>query len=157
MHITEEKEKYHRHPFNFVVGRDGDINEAINAANKHNYSDGHRFYIFVPDGTHHLTGNADSDIAGVGTINNGVTRIDSSNVSLIGQSKEGTILYNEPKYGGSACTATIALNVDVNDFYAEELTLDNRFDYVKAKEEKQNTQAIAFRDRGGRRCSRTWR
>ena len=150
LHITEEKEKYHRHPFNFVVGRDGDINKAINAANEHNYSDGHRFYIFVPDGTHHLTGNAESDIAGVGTINNGVTRIDSSNVSLIGQSKEGTILYNEPKYGGSACTATIALNVDVNDFYAEELTLDNRFDYVKAKEEKLNTQAIAFRDRGDR-------
>ena len=150
LHITEEKEKYHRHTFNFVVGRDGDINKAINAANEHNYSDGHRFYIFVPDGTHHLTGNAESDIAGVGTINNGVTRIDSSNVSLIGQSKEGTILYNEPKYGGSACTATIALNVDVNDFYAEELTLDNRFDYVKAKEEKLNTQAIAFRDRGDR-------
>lgn len=150
LHITEEKEKYHRHKFNFVVGRDGDINEAINTANKHDYSDGHRFYIFVPDGTHHLTGNAESDIAGVGTINNGVTRIDSSNVSLIGQSKEGTILYNEPKYGGSGCTATIALNVDVNDFYAEELTLDNRFDYVKAKEEKLNTQAIAFRDRGDR-------
>lgn len=150
LHITEEKEKYHHHTFNFVVGRDGDINEAINAANDNDYSNGHRFYIFVPDGTHHLTGNAESDIAGVGTINNGVTRINPSNVSLIGQSKEGTILYNEPKYGGSACTATIALNVGVNDFYAEELTLDNRFDYVKAKEEKLNTQAIAFRDRGDR-------
>ena len=150
LHITEEKEKYHHHTFNFVVGRDGDINEAINAANKHNYSNGHRFYIFVPDGTHHLTGNTDSDIAGVGVINNGVTRIDSSNVSLIGQSKEGTILYNEPKYGGSACTATIALNAGVNDFYAEELTLDNRFDYIKAKDEKLNTQAIALRDRGDR-------
>lgn len=150
LHITEETEKYHHHTFNFVVGRDGDINEAINAANKHNYSNGHRFYIFVPDGTHHLTGNTESDIAGVGTINNGVTRIDSSNVSLIGQSKDGTIIYNEPKYGGSACTATIALNVGVNDFYAEELTLDNRFDYIKAKDEKLNTQAIAFRDRGDR-------
>lgn len=150
LHITEETEKYHHHTFNFVVGRDGDINEAINAANKHNYSNGHRFYIFVPDGTHHLTGNTESDIADVGTINNGVTRIDSSNVSLIGQSKDGTIIYNEPKYGGSACTATIALNVGVNDFYAEELTLDNRFDYIKAKDEKLNTQAIAFRDRGDR-------
>lgn len=150
LHITEETEKYHHHTFNFVVGRDGDINEAINAANKHNYSNGHRFYIFVPDGTHHLTGNTESDIAGVGTINNGVTRIDSSNVSLIGQSKDGTIIYNEPKYGGSACTATIALNVGVNDFYAEEPTLDNRFDYIKAKDEKLNTQAIAFRDRGDR-------
>lgn len=150
LHITEEKEKYHHHTFNFVVGRDGDINEAINAANKHNYSNGHRFYIFVPDGTHHLTGNTVSEIAGVGVINNGVTRIDSSNVSLIGQSKDGTVIYNEPKYGGSACTATIALNVGVNDFYAEELTLDNRFDYIKAKDEKLNTQAIAFRDRGDR-------
>lgn len=150
LHITKEQEKYHRHKFNFVVGRDGNINDAINAANEHNYSDGHRFYIFVPDGTHHLTGNADSDIAGVGVINNGVTRIDSSNVSLIGQSKEGTILYNEPKYGGSGCTATIDLNTGVNDFYAEELTLDNRFDYVKAKDEKLNTQAIAFRERGDR-------
>ena len=150
LHITEETNKYHRHTFNFVVGRDGDINEAINAANDHNYSDGHRFYIFVPDGTHHLTGNAYSDIAGVGTINNGVTQINASNVSLIGQSKKGAVIYNEPKYGGSACTSTIALNVGVNDFYAEDITMDNRFDYVKAKEEKLNTQAIAFRDRGGR-------
>lgn len=151
LHITEETNKYHRHTFNYVVGRDGDINQAINAANKHNYSDGHRFYIFVPDGTHHLTGNAYSDIAGVGTINNGVTQINASNVSLIGQSKEGAVIYNEPKYGGSACTSTIALNVGVNDFYAEDITMDNRFDYIKAKEEKlNNTQAIAFRDRGGR-------
>ena len=150
LHITEEKEKYHHHTFNFVVGRDGDINEAINAANAHDYTDSHRFYIFVPDGTHHLTGNTDSDIAGVGVINNGVTRINASNVSLIGQSKDGTIIYNEPKYGGSAYTSTIALDAGVNDFYAEELTLDNRFDYIKAKDEKLNTQAIAFRDRGDR-------
>lgn len=150
LHITEEKEKYHRHTFNFVVGRDGDINEAINAANAHDYTDGHRFYIFVPDGTHHLTGNATSDIAGVGVINNGVTRINASNVSLIGQSKDGTIIYNEPKYGGSAYTSTIALDAGVNDFYAEDITMDNRFDYLKAKDEKLNTQAIAFRDRGDR-------
>lgn len=150
LHITEETDKYHRHTFNYVVGRDGDINQAINAANDHNYSDGHRFYVFVPDGTHHLTGNAYSDIVGVGTINNGVTQINASNVSLIGQSKEGAVIYNEPKYGGSACTSTIALNVGVNDFYAEDITMDNRFDYLKAKEEKLNTQAIAFRDRGDR-------
>lgn len=151
LHITEETDKYHRHTFNYVVGRDGDINEAINAANDHDYSDGHRFYIFVPDGMHHLTGNAESDITGVGTIINGVTRINASNVSLIGQSKEGAVIYNEPKYGGSACTSTIALNVGVNDFYAEDITMDNRFDYIKAKEEKlNNTQAIAFRDRGDR-------
>lgn len=150
LHITEETDKYHRHTFNYVVGRDGDINEAINAANDHDYSDGHRFYIFVPDGTHHLTGNAFSDIAGVGTIINGVTQINASNVSLIGQSMKGAVIYNEPKYGGSACTSTIALNVGVNDFYAEDITMDNRFDYVKAKEEKTNTQAIAFRDRGDR-------
>lgn len=150
LHITEETDKYHRHTFNYVVGRDGDINEAINAANDHDYSDGHRFYIFVPDGTHHLTGNAFSDIAGVGTIINGVTQINASNVSLIGQSMEGAVIYNEPKYGGSACTSTIALNVGVNDFYAEDITMDNHFDYMKAKEEKTNTQAIAFRDRGDR-------
>ena len=150
LHITEETDKYHRHTFNYVVGRDGDINEAINAANDHDYSDGHRFYIFVPDGTHHLTGNAFSDIAGVGTIINGVTQINASNVSLIGQSMEGAVIYNEPKYGGSACTSTIALNVGVNDFYAEDITMDNRFDYLKAKDEKLNTQAIAFRDRGDR-------
>ena len=150
LHITEETEKYHRHTFNFVVGRDGNIDQAINAANAHDYTDGHRFYIFVPDGTHHLTGNAESNISGVGTINNGVTRIKASNVSLIGQSKDGTVIYNEPKYGGSAYTSTIALDASVNDFYAEDITMDNRFDYLKAKDEKLNTQAIAFRDRGDR-------
>ena len=150
LHITEETEKYHRHAFNFVVGRDGNINQAIEAANENINADGHRFYIFVPDGTHHLTGNAYSDIAGVGTINNGVTRINASNVSLIGQSKDGTIIYNKPIYGGSAYTSTIALDAGVNDFYAEDITIDNRFDYLKAKDEKLNTQAIALRDRGDR-------
>ena len=46
LHITEETEKYHHHTFNFVVGRDGDINEAINAANAHDYTDG----IYTIDG-----------------------------------------------------------------------------------------------------------
>ena len=153
LHIMDDDEYYHHHKFDFVVGKDGNIDEAIKAANgeaegkpyNNNKTNGHRYYIFVPDGEYKLTGNGTISFVGEGPVdetgtkrpdmngkNNGQTHIRKPNISIIGQSKDNTIIRNHPIVEGISYTAT--LYVEKNDtnytnFYAEDLTLENEFDY----------------------------
>lgn len=134
MHIMDDDTYYHHHTFDFIVGKDGTIDEAIKAANSNTKTDGHRYYIFVPDGKYKLTGDS-----------NGQTKITKSNISIIGQSKEGTTIYNLPKEKGISKNATLYIEKGCTDFYAEDLTLENAFDYFGCE-----GQAVAFLDRGNR-------
>ena len=140
LHIVKSETFYHKHSFDFIVGTDPDhtLDKAIAAANNNNKTDGHRYYIFVPDGEYQLTGNAD----------NGVTQIKKPNISLIGQSKEGVKIYNLPEKGGRDQTATLQLTEQATDFYAEDLTLENRFDYKNQTSDAK--QAVAFHTKGNR-------
>ena len=138
LHIVKSETFYHKHSFNFIVGTNGTLDQAIAAANN-NKTDGHRYYIFVPDGEYQLTGNAD----------NGVTQIKKPNISLIGQSKEGVKIYNIPEKGGISQTATLQLMQEATDFYAEDLTLENRFDYKNQSSDAEK-QAAAFHTKGNR-------
>lgn len=146
--------------FNWIVGVDGTLSEGINAAN--NASGLGRFYIFVPDGEYELEGNetivpttADDastlydgegrrrdDLIGT-TLDNNKTRISRANVSLIGQSEMGTKIYNRPVIEGIGYTATLHLPASATDFYAQDLTLENRFNYHKAMSASQNNAARA--------------
>ena len=141
LHIVKSETFYHKHPFDFIVGTDPDhtLDKAIAAANNNTKTDGHRYYIFVPDGEYQLTGNAD----------NGVTQIIKPNISLIGQSKEGVKIYNIPEKGGVSQTATLQLMQEATDFYAEDLTLENRFDYKNQSSDAEK-QAVAFYTQGNR-------
>lgn len=136
LHIMDDDTYYHHHTFDFIVGKDGTIDEAINKANNNTKTDGHRYYIFVPDGKYKLTGD-----------DNGQTKITKSNISIIGQSKEGTTIYNRPKKEGMSKTATLYIEKNNTDFYAEDLTLENTFDYFAAG---NAGQAVAFHDSGNR-------
>ena len=155
LHITEETDLYHHHNFDFVVGVDGTIDDAIKAANNNTNGD-HRYFIFIPDGEYKLTGNSPVNIRveenGVTTtlvnFNNGMTKISKSNISLIGQSKNGTTIYNLPTYESSNSTATINIDRNTTDFYAQDLTIDNRFDYWGTS--GGAGRAVAFWDRGNR-------
>ena len=140
LHIANKETYYHKHTFDFIVGTDSDhtLDKAIEAANNNTKTDGHRYYIFVPDGEYELTGNA----------NNGVTQITKPNISLIGQSKEGVKIYNLPEKGGRDQTATLQLTKEATDFYAEDLTLENRFDYMNQSSDAK--QAVAFHTKGKR-------
>lgn len=143
LHIMDDDEYYHHHKFDFVVGKDGNIDEAIEAANNNTKTNGHRYYIFVPDGEYKLTGNgtiswkgddAPVDEAGkprkeMNGQNNGQTHIRKSNISIIGQSKDNTIIRNHPKVEGISYTATLYVEKKNTDFYAEDLTLENEFNY----------------------------
>ena len=164
LHVAKDDTKYHRHNFDFIVGKDGNMNEAIEAANKNNKTD-HRYYIFVPDGEYELTGNttitfteAPVDEKGIprhdmNGQNNHMTDIRKSNISLIGQSKEGVTIWNHPVVEGISYTATINLTKDTKDFYAQDLTLENKFDYWGSFSGQSSSgagRAVAFCDRGNR-------
>ena len=160
LHVAEDKTLYHRHNFNFIVGKDGNMDAAIEAANK-NTETVHRYYIFVPDGKYQLTGNTtisftEDPVDEDGTSrpdmngkNNGKTEIRKSNISLIGQSKEGVKIWNHPVVEGISYTATIHLNKNTNDFYAQDLTLENQFNYWGALGSGAG-RAVAFCDQSNR-------
>ena len=159
---------YHHHNFDFVVGKDGTIDEAIEAANNNNKTDGHRYYIFVPDGEYKLTGNGTISWTGddvpkdeegkkrpdMNGQNNGQTHIRKSNISIIGQSKDNTIIRNHPTVEGISYTATLCVENNNTDFYAEDLTLENEFDYWGSMAGQSSGtgagRADVFFDRGNR-------
>ena len=168
LHVAKDDNRYHRHKFDFIVGKDGNMDEAIKTANENTKTD-HRYYIFVPDGEYQLTGNTTisyninvkdeelptdengkprKDMDGK---NNGKTEITKSNISLIGQSKEGVKIWNHPVVEGISYTATIQLNKKANDFYAQDLTLENQFNYWGAHDGSSGAgRAVAFWDQGNR-------
>lgn len=166
LNVAKEETIYHRHTFDFIVGKDGNMDKAIEAANNNDKTD-HRYYIFVPDGEYQLTGNttiscstdpqAPVDEKGASRPdmdgkNNGKTEIRKSNISLIGQSKEGVTIWNHPVVEGISYTATLHLQKDkTKDFYAQDLTLENRFNYWGAHDGSSGAgRAVAFCDQGNR-------
>ena len=175
LHIMDDDEYYHHHKFDFVVGKDGNIDEAIKAANgeaegkpyNNNKTNGHRYYIFVPDGEYKLTGNGTIRFVGEGPVdetgtkrpdmngkNNGQTHIRKPNISIIGQSKDNTIIRNHPIVEGISYTATLYVEKNNTDFYAEDLTLENEFDYWGTMAGQSSSsgagRADVFYDRGNR-------
>lgn len=182
-HITKVENSYEYHKFDFIVGAEGygDMDEAIKAANgkaegksyNNTKADGQRYYIFVPDGDYQLTGNttiscstdpkdAPKDEKGepktdMNGQNNGMTEIVKSNISLIGQSKEGVRIWNHPIVEGIGYTATINLpkleGKTIEDFYVQDLTLENKFDYwgsMSGQNVSGAGRAVVFWDRGNR-------
>ena len=177
LHIIDDKDYYHHHQFDFVVGIDGDMDEAIKAANgeatdkKYNNTkeNNHRYFIFVPDGEWELTGNEpltsynkilvngkyewpkddngvqhdDTEMLGK---TNGRTLISKPNVSLIGQSKDGVDIWNYPIVEGISYTSTIHIGKEATDFYAQDLTLTNRWKYSS----QATGRAAALWDNGNR-------
>lgn len=175
LHIMDDDEYYHHHKFDFVVGKDGNIDEAIKAANgeaegkpyNNNKINGHRYYIFVPDGEYKLTGNGTISFTGEGPVdetgtkrpdmngkNNGQTHIRKPNISIIGQSKDNTIIRNHPIVEGISYTATLYVEKNNTDFYAEDLTLENEFNYWGTMAGQSSSsgagRADVFYDRGNR-------
>lgn len=175
LHIMDDEEYYHHHKFDFVVGKDGNIDEAIKAANgeaegkpyNNNKINGHRYYIFVPDGEYKLTGNGTISFTSEGPVdetgtkrpdmngkNNGQTHIRKPNISIIGQSKDNTIIRNHPIVEGISYTATLCVEKNNTDFYAEDLTLENEFDYWGTMAGQSSSsgagRANVFFDRGNR-------
>ncbi|MCQ2218160.1 MAG: pectinesterase family protein [Paludibacteraceae bacterium] len=101
--------------FDFVVGVDGDFKAAKTAAEA---SRSGRFYIFFPDGNYNigaLTGDA-----------NQRTTFSAANVSLIGQSMSGVLIYNQSSSEGIGTTATLDFQKSASYTYMQDLTFQNK-------------------------------
>ena len=129
----------------------GTIEEAIDSANAAKGTE--RFYIFVPNAEYNMKGNSAIDAAEMGTTmygkdDNGnfsttvsinvadfegkkyyVGRsvLTRDNVSIIGQSQDGTVIYNDPRLCGAYTSATLRIGDEVKNTYMQDLTLENRF------------------------------
>lgn len=75
-----------------------------------------------------------------------LTTISKNNISLIGQSMEGTIIKNAPdaKTESIDKTATIKIYKNVSGTYIQDLTIQNALDYYK----NDNGRAVALWDQG---------
>ena len=89
--------------------------------------------IFLPDGLYDLGETV-------------LTTISKNNISLIGQSMEGTIIKNAPDYKTESIdkTATIKINKNVSGTYLQDLTIQNALDYYK----NDNGRAVCLWDQG---------
>lgn len=134
LHIQSKASEYKHKTFDYVV-TDGDIDAAIAAANAKTGND--RFYIFVPDGDYHIGSGKDNE----------KTDLLTSNISLIGQSQSGVTIWNQPTTEDIRKAATLHMDKPATDFYAQDLKLENRFDYAASG---SAGRAAAFHDQGNR-------
>ena len=105
--------------------------DAIDAANGMTGTE--RVFIYVPNGTYDL---------GQKTL----TTIGRNNISIIGESMEGTIIKNRPEKEGIGVTATL-LNT-ANNTYLQDLTLDCIAPYGTGDDTKSAERGVCFQDKG---------
>ncbi len=108
---TMERPTVAKRGFDFVVGVDGTADEAFAAANAQS---GDRFRIFVPNGEYLTKGNVDYSM----------TKLYRT-VSIIGQDRDSTLIYNTPAgYGISSCSTIDFSSGDDN--YIQDICIENR-------------------------------
>lgn len=112
--------------YDFIVPDDGTFNEAIKAANSRTSTD-KRFYIFVKDGSYKATNIEGATVLGSDnkTYPSVTTDLTASNVSIIGESMEGTVIYNEPTnvIEGLGKATNLCIKNKVVNTYIQDLTL----------------------------------
>lgn len=111
--------------------------DAIDAISAYNTErDAARAYLFVPDGTYDLKDKV-------------LTNIYGHNISIIGQSMEGTLIVNEPHYTTEGINTTATLMNTGTNLYLQDLTIKNALDYYATIGNKQvGGRAVAFWDKG---------
>lgn len=126
--------------YDFIVGVDGNF-AAAKAAAQANASSGERFFIFFPNGEYDL-GNTTGDATQQ-------TSIGIPNVSYIGQSADGVILFNQPLAvnEGIGTTPTINFLSSSTNIYMQDITILNKMDYRTGA---FTGRAVALRDQGDR-------
>lgn len=137
--VSNVKNPHYSANGNFVTvepGSTAGLYQALDLANAK--SDNGRFCIFLPDGTYDMGSAA-------------LTQIAKSNISIIGQSMEKTVIVNKPLQEGIGVTATFLINKNVTGTYFQDLTLKNAIDYYggAAKGEAAG-RAVCLQDKGNK-------
>ncbi|MCH5246137.1 MAG: hypothetical protein J1E84_06720 [Muribaculaceae bacterium] len=111
-----------------------DVIEAVSAINADREAE--RAFIFIPNGTYDLKETV-------------LTNISGHNISLIGQSMEGTIIKNAPHYSTESIDKTATLMNTGTNIYLQDLTLQNDLDYYATIAGQQvGGRAVAWWDKG---------
>ena len=84
---------------------------------------------------------------------NGRSFLSRSNVSIVGQSQDSTVIYSDPRVAGTYLASTLRIQWDVANTYMQDLTLENRFcnsqgDSPEAGIDKSGGGASALYDNG---------
>jgi pectin methylesterase-like acyl-CoA thioesterase len=127
-----------RKAFDFVIGSDGDFKAAMAAASKA-ASSGKRFFIFFPNGEYNigsLTGNG-----------NQMTTFSTSNVSLIGQNSDSTVIFNKSSQEGISITATLYFS-NANNLYLQDVTVLNKANYGDPSTYSTTGRHVAIMEQG---------
>ncbi len=113
--------------------------DVIDAVSGNNGSkDAERSFIFLPDGTYDLGETV-------------LTAVSGYNVSIIGQSREGTIIKNAPDKSIEGIGTTATLVNSSQNLYMQDLTLQNALDYYGALGNGQvGGRAVCLQDKGDR-------
>ncbi|MFT3739340.1 MAG: pectinesterase family protein [Breznakibacter sp.] len=106
--------------FDFVVGVDGDFKAALAAATAAS-SSGNRFYVFFPDGEYNIGENTGDG--------NQMTTISLPNVSYVGESADGVVVYNKSISESINSTATMYFTSAASNVYMQDISLLNKMDY----------------------------
>ena len=117
-----------KHGFDFVLGVDGDFKAAIAKASSSGASESKRFILFVPDGEYNITKITGDE--------HGKTTFSGSNISIIGQSVDKTIIWNTTDTEGISTTATLYFPSNKN-MYMQDITLQNRSSVSSANAARQ--------------------
>ncbi len=113
-----------------------DVLDAVNGIN--GSRDAERSYIFLPNGTYDLGETV-------------LTAISGHNISIIGQSREGTIIKNAPDRSIEGIGTTATLLSSGQNLYMQDLTLQNALDYYGAQGAGQaGGRAVCFQDKADR-------
>lgn len=136
--------------YDFIVPDDGTFNEAIKAANSRAAKD-KRFYIFVKDGSYKAANIDGATVTGSDdkTYQSVTTNLTASNVSIIGESMDGTVIYNEPVNAieGLGRATNLLIQNNVVNTYIQDLTLTHTLD--------DNGRVAVLQDRGNRTVCKT--
>lgn len=137
---TLDKPVVTKKKYDFIVGVDGNF-AAAKAAAQAASSSGERFFIFFPNGQYDL-GNTTGDATQK-------TTIGIPNVSYIGQSADGVVLFNQPLAAneGIGTTPTINFLSTSTNIYMQDLTVLNKMDYRTGS---FTGRAVAVHDQGNK-------
>lgn len=136
--------------YDFIVPDDGTFNEAIKAANNRAAKD-KRFYIFVKDGSYEAANIDGATVTGSDnkTYPSVTTDLTASNVSIIGESMDGTVIYNEPKheFEGLGKATNLCIQNNVLNTYIQDITLTHTLG--------DNGRVAVLQDRGNKTVCKT--
>lgn len=134
--------------YDFIVPDNGTFNEAITAANSR-ADKSKRFYIFVKDGSYKATNTEGATVGGSNeyegnTYPSVTTNLTASNVSIIGESMNGTTIYNEPlhEFEGLGKATNLMIQNNVVNTYLQDIKLTHTLG--------DNGRVAVLQDRGNK-------